>query len=61
MMEIKISKDDIREGLREEFGRDPTAAEIKDFETYLETDIGTWLNENFRSFTRKLSEEGKLE
>jgi len=59
-MEIRISKDDIREGLREEFGRDPTAAEIKDFETFLERDIGTWLNENFRSFTRKLSEEGRL-
>jgi len=61
MMEIRISKDGIREGLREEFGKDPTAAEIKDFETYLERDIGTWLNENFRSFTRKLGEEGKLE
>jgi hypothetical protein len=60
MMEVKISKDEIREGLREEFGRDPTAAEIKDFEIYLERDIGTWLNENFRSFTLKLSEEGKL-
>ena len=60
-MEIKISKDEIREGLKEEFGRDPTAVEIKDFETYLERDIGTWLNENFRSFTLKLSEEGKLE
>lgn len=60
-MEIRISKDDIREGLRTEFGRDPTAAEIKDFEAYLERDIGTWLNESFRSFTRKLSEEGKLE
>jgi len=59
-MEIRISKDDIREGLRMEFGRDPTAAEIKDFEIYLERDIGTWLNENFRSFTRKLCEEGKL-
>jgi hypothetical protein len=58
---IKISEGDIREGLREEFGRDPTAAEVKDFETYLERDIGTWLNENFRSYTRKLSEEGKLE
>ena len=61
MMEIRISKDDIREGLRMEFGRDPTAAEIKDFVTYLEMDVGTWLNENFRSFTRKLGEEGKLE
>ena len=60
-MEIRISKEEIREGLRMEFGRDPTAAEIKDFETYLERDIGTWLNENFRSFTLKLSEEGKLE
>jgi hypothetical protein len=60
-LEIKISKDDIREGLKEEFGRNPTATEIKDFETYLEVDIGTWLNENFRSFTRKLCEEGKLE
>ena len=61
MMEIKISKDEIREGLRMEFGRDPTAAEINDFEIYLERDVGTWLNENFRSFTLKLSEEGKLE
>ena len=59
-MEIKISKDDIKEGLKRKFGRNPTAAEIKDFETYLEMDIGTWLNENFRSFARKLSEEGKL-
>jgi hypothetical protein len=61
MMEIRISKDDIKEGLRMEFGRDPTATEIEDFVTYLEMDVGTWLNENFRSFTRKLSEEGKLE
>jgi hypothetical protein len=59
-LEIKISKDDIREGLREKFGRDPTAAEIKDFEVYLERDVGTWLNENFRSFARKLSQEEKL-
>ena len=38
----------------------PSQKEIQEFVDHITIDIGTWLNENARSFVRKLSEEGRL-
>jgi len=38
----------------------PSQEEIQQFIDYVSIDVGTWLNENAKSFVRKLAEEGRL-
>ena len=47
---IVITKDEIRDALKEKLGRDPTKEEINLFREFCVVDIGDWLSDNAKSF-----------
>lgn len=56
---IEITFLDLATALEEALERAPTPEEIKEFLEYIEKDVGTWINDNVRSFIRKKTEEGQ--
>jgi len=58
---ITIEYVDIATVLEEALGHTPSPTEIQQFIDYLLTDVGSWLNDNARSFVRKLAEEGQID
>jgi hypothetical protein len=48
--DIVITREDLRDALREKLGRIPTKAELKRFREFCVVDIGDWLGDNAKSF-----------
>ena len=47
---IIITKDDLRDALKERLDREPTKQELKKFREFCIVDIGDWLRDNAKSF-----------
>jgi len=50
--DITVSWIDLAAALEAILERTPTFEEIQKFKEYLEIDVGTWINENARTFVR---------
>jgi Ca2+-binding EF-hand superfamily protein len=58
-LKIEVTYLDLATALEEALERTPTPEEIKEFFEYIGIDVGSWINDNARSFITKRTEEGR--
>lgn len=58
-LKIEVTYLDLATTLEDALERAPTPEEVKEFFEYIEKDVGSWINDNARSFITKRTEEGR--